>query len=223
MAEAAVAADAEAETSVEDVTAPDTASGDWIPVQRKHRRRRPSPPPDCLDESEVETKSLDSAAEPVLAPQPVPVLVADPTSPAPLPAAPSLVAPLPQPAAPPLAELGASVAAMDSVGETPLQLEASNPSVDLPKKPKKKKKRPAPPASFVCTDEEVPPAPADEQSAPTAAPAFMVADAAPLEPEHSPEPDSTEAKAPPQEVWVEVTSRRRNKRAAQAQDPRSSE
>ena len=171
------------------------AAGEWRTVGRKQRRRRPSPPADCLDEPEPEAtraaEATAAAAEPAVKP------------------------PLPAEAAP---AQEAARALAEPLATAPLE----GGSELAPKKAKKKKKRSAPPASLQASEEEEP-SPAAAEPAPTLA-AATPSSAEELEAlvDASPPPPAAVRAAPPAEVWVEVTARRggRNKRPA-AQEPSS--
>jgi len=195
-----------------DATQPpaEPAAGEWRTVERKQRRGRPSPPADCLDESEPEATTAAEAAT-------------DAESAAEPPAADAITRPKP---------LSAEVAPTGEAAcapEEPLAAAPAEGASEVPaKKAKKKKKRPAPPASLRASEEDEPspaaaePAPAPAAPAPSPASkleAPVDADASRRPPPPPPPPPATE---PPAEVWVEVTSRRprRNKRPA-ALEPRS--
>ena len=182
------------------------AAGEWRTVERKQRRRRPSPPADFLDEPEPEATTAASpeattAAEPAVAP-PAAELVAQPK-------------PLDDAEAAPTGEA-------ECAPEAQLAATAAEGGTELsPKKVKKKKKRAAPPASLRASEDE---ASLRDEAAPAVPEpeSAMASPASELEAMEAladtlPPPPAAE---PPPEVWVEVTSRRRNKRPA-AQEPRS--
>ena len=174
MLDAAAAADATAVSS----------AGEWIPVERKQRRRRPSPELRDFAEPSSPTVAGGAAAEEL--PTTAPMAVSPPKSP----------------------EATRPADALSSPAESPQPVGAALPEGGEPaaKKPKKKKKRPAPPPSLYATEDEpvaAPPA-AAAADAPPAASGPSPQEMEPLPPMPAP---------PPAEVWVEVTSRR-GKRAA---------
>jgi len=174
MLDAAAAADATAVSS----------AGEWIPVERKQRRRRPSPELRDFAEPSSPTVAGGAAAEEL--PTTAPMAVSPPKSP----------------------EATRPADALSSPAESPQPVGAALPEGGEPaaKKPKKKKKRPAPPPSLYATEDEpvaAPPA-AAAADAPPAASEPSPQEMEPLPPMPAP---------PPAEVWVEVTSRR-GKRAA---------
>lgn len=184
MLDAAAAADATAVSS----------AGEWIPVERKQRRRRPSPELRDFAEPSPPTVAGGAAAEEL--PTSAPMAVSPPKSP----------------------EVTRPADALSSPAESPQPVGAASPEGGevVAKKPKKKKKRPAPPPSLYATEDEPVAAPAAAASAAADAPS-AASEPSPLEMEPLPPVPAP----PPAEVWVEVTSRR-GKRAA-AHEPRASE
>ena len=133
MTDVATVASSDTETAHDAAHSPaeqEDAAGEWRTVGRKQRRRRPSPPPDCLDEPEPQPttaaevpRSADEAATPAEA------------AAAGEPAVSAEAAPAKEAARAPAEPL--APAPVDGASEGAPEL--------APKKAKKKKKRPAPP------------------------------------------------------------------------------
>ena len=126
------------------------AAGEWRTVGRKQRRRRPSPPADCLDEPEPEPEpGATRAAEATAAAEAAT-------------AAESAVEPSLSAEAAPAEEAARALAEPLATAPVEVGFELA------PKKAKKKKKRSAPPASLRASEEDEP-SPAPPEPAPTPA------------------------------------------------------